>query len=487
MHFTVTSAIRTAGLALATRTPMSPSMLFGTATVKLNGDTAPAWDALSTKVRETATGQRLADEEALRKEGRGGTHTDALLRLFDAKSEDDVRVTLYRDNAAWCPYCQKVWLLLEEKKIPFKVSKINMRSYGDKPTWFTNLVPGGFLPVIELDGKVITESLVIMQLLDTTFADQGPPMVPPADTKERQLAQSLLQLERQLFGAWCSLTFQPGKGIFDSNERGFLETLRKVDDALLATDGPWFLGGSDPSLVDLQYISHVERMIASVLYWKGLKLRNTGDFPGLDKWLKAFEERPSYLATKSDYYTHVRDIPPQYGNGFGVKEADAFAAAIAGKDGSWWQMPYSEEKLASHTIEPLAPLQLSGEDAARHEAAYKLTSNFKAVSRFAARGAGTPGGWSGPGKAELADPYAKPNEEYIEPVDACLRHVANALIDGADAAEAAAKADLKGIDANGKLADCLVYLRDRVGVPRDMGQAAAVALRSHLNWAIGLL
>ena len=150
-------------------------------------------------------------------------------------------------------------------------------------------------------------------------------------------------------------------------------------------------------------------------------------------------------------------------------------------------MVYSEEKLASHTIEPLAPLQLSGEDAARHEAAYKLTSNFKAVSRFAARGAGTPGGWSGPGKAELADPYAKPNEEYIEPVDACLRHVANALIDGADAAEAAAKADLKGIDANGKLADCLVYLRDRVGVPRDMGQAAAVALRSHLNWAIGLM
>ena len=38
--------------------------------------------------------------------------------------------------------CQKVWLLLEEKRIPFKVSKINMRSYGEKPAWFTNLVPG---------------------------------------------------------------------------------------------------------------------------------------------------------------------------------------------------------------------------------------------------------------------------------------------------------------------------------------------------------
>jgi len=27
----------------------------------------------------------------------------------------------------------------------------------------------------------------------------------------------------------------------------------------------------------------------------------------------AFEARPSYNETKSDYYTHVMDIPPQYG------------------------------------------------------------------------------------------------------------------------------------------------------------------------------
>jgi len=41
-----------------------------------------------------------------------------------------VRVTLYRDHAAWCPYCQKVWMMLEEKQIPYKIECINMRSYG---------------------------------------------------------------------------------------------------------------------------------------------------------------------------------------------------------------------------------------------------------------------------------------------------------------------------------------------------------------------
>ena len=39
----------------------------------------------------------------MRAKGGGPAHTDAKLRLFDAASEDDVRVTLYRDDAAWCP------------------------------------------------------------------------------------------------------------------------------------------------------------------------------------------------------------------------------------------------------------------------------------------------------------------------------------------------------------------------------------------------
>ena len=86
----------------------------------------PDWDILLETVLKTETGNRLQSEKDLREKGEGLAHTDAKLRLFGTKEEP--RVILYRDTAAWCPYCQKVWILLEEKKIPYKVEKINMRS-----------------------------------------------------------------------------------------------------------------------------------------------------------------------------------------------------------------------------------------------------------------------------------------------------------------------------------------------------------------------
>jgi len=65
---------------------------------------------------------------------------------------------------------QKVWILLEEKMIPYKVEKINMRSYGDKPAAFLRMVPNGLLPAVIYDNKEVqTESLDIMIKLDRMF------------------------------------------------------------------------------------------------------------------------------------------------------------------------------------------------------------------------------------------------------------------------------------------------------------------------------
>ena len=55
-----------------------------------------------------------------------------------------------------------VWLQLEEKQIPYRIEKINMRCYGDKEPSYLEKTRSGLLPAIELNGRFITESEVIM-------------------------------------------------------------------------------------------------------------------------------------------------------------------------------------------------------------------------------------------------------------------------------------------------------------------------------------
>tara|TARA_B100001142_G_scaffold329924_1_gene395145 strand:- start:2262 stop:3590 length:1329 start_codon:yes stop_codon:yes gene_type:complete len=431
---------------------------------------APSWDELKSAAAGTETGMKIAAEEELRAKGEGPAHVKAKLRLFGAK-EEDVRLTFYRDHAGWCPYCQKVWMMIEEKKIPCRIERINMRSYGDKPDWFLKKVPSGLLPVIELDGEMMTESLVIMQVLEREFPDI--PMLPEGQFER---ANTLLRLERQLFSDWCGLVFRPSMpGPFGGGGRKtFEETFDKVDAALGEMDGPWFLGGDTPSIVDLQYVSHIERMNASCLYWKGMNLRGQERWANIEKWFLAFEERPSYKACKSDYYTHVMDIPPQYGPGYSDsgKEVEDAQRAIDGD--TTWVLPVN---LSANDLEPTPDSMNASDEAARHEAAYMLTANAKAITKFACRGKGEKGAKKF--GAPLADPYAVPNLNYESKVDELLRVTASLLLDGT-AEPSGGKTSQDGAD----VAKCLAYLRDRIGVPRDMSYPAAMQLRAHLNYVM---
>ena len=86
-------------------------------------DSAPSWDEL----RQILTDSQTPEEKKFRADlaaGRGNANSMASIRLFDAPDGTEPRVILYRDYAAWCPYCQKVWFMLEEKRIPYKIEKV---------------------------------------------------------------------------------------------------------------------------------------------------------------------------------------------------------------------------------------------------------------------------------------------------------------------------------------------------------------------------
>jgi glutathione S-transferase len=136
-------------------------------------------------------------------------------------------------------------------------------------------------------------------------------------TKEQaETAQRYFRLERQLFSVW--MYWLTGNG-GERAKREFVEVLQDVERVLQKSSskaGPFFLG-NDISQVDVMFAPFLERMAASLLYYKGFMMRVPApgvktDYPNLNKWFDAMETLPSYqLTPKSDYYTHCWDLPPQ--------------------------------------------------------------------------------------------------------------------------------------------------------------------------------
>jgi glutathione S-transferase len=233
----------------------------------------------------------------------GLTNAKARLRLF-GKPESEVRVTLYRDNHAWCPYCQKVWLWLEEKQIPYRVEKVTMFCYGEKESWYKRKVPSGMLPAIELDGQIIKESDDILIALEKVFGPLNQGM-------EDRRVLPLRQLERLLFRAWCAWLCYPAISAQQEkrNREQFITVVAKVEEALRRTSSPYFLDNF--GVVDVIFTPYLERMNASLYYYKGYSLREEN--PRLSVWFAAMESRDTYRGTQSDFHTHVHDLPPQMG------------------------------------------------------------------------------------------------------------------------------------------------------------------------------
>jgi thiol-disulfide isomerase/thioredoxin len=76
-------------------------------------NSAPTWEELAKIVQ-----QQQKDLECEPTDLETGLPSpDALRRTFKKGVIGEPRVKLYRDHATWCPYCHKIVLQLEEKKI----------------------------------------------------------------------------------------------------------------------------------------------------------------------------------------------------------------------------------------------------------------------------------------------------------------------------------------------------------------------------------
>jgi glutathione S-transferase len=354
----------------------------------------------------------------------GPTNAQSRLRLF-GQPESSIRVTLFRDHHAWCPYCQKIWLWLEEKRIPYRIEKVTMFCYGEKEAWYKRKVPSGMLPAVELDGKIITESDDILIALERVFGPLQFAMDDPRVTPMRRL-------ERLLFRAWCNWLCYPVRSARDDQaaREKFQEIMGYVEEALGSTPGPYFL--EEFSVADTIFTPYVERMNASLYYYKGYSMREVN--PRMAAWFDAMESRSTYRGTQSDFHTHTHDLPPQMGGCYTNNEPQAQQFSQRVDNGPWFGLPdvtYPEPETS------------------RQEALYRVIKHRANIIRV------------------------NPTEDAT--FDTALRCALTQLIKGEACAPPA------GADAG------LRYLRDRISVPRDMSIYAAKRLREALEATAALV
>ena len=180
-------------------------------------------------------------------------------------------LTLY--DAARCPYCARVRIVLVEKGLPADLVPIDLEQ---RPSWLYELnPPAARVPVLEDDGWVLPESAVINEYLEERFPD---PALLPADAGERAAVRLRVFRFDDLGKPYYA---------FRRGEEGAAE---RLEAALAALDGDLirlpYLGGHAFSLADVAYVPWLIRARELL----GVELER---FAGLTTWLDRLSERPS--------------------------------------------------------------------------------------------------------------------------------------------------------------------------------------------------
>jgi len=143
-----------------------------------------------------------------------------------------------------CPFVQRSVIALNEKKVDFKITHIDL---SNPPEWFKEISPLGKVPVLKVGNSAVFESAVILEYLDEIHT----PQLHPNDPLEKATHRSWME--------FCSDMIMTQYGMFTAKEQqGFEEKRDKLKEALkrldtvVAKSGSFF-SGDKLSLVDTVY------------------------------------------------------------------------------------------------------------------------------------------------------------------------------------------------------------------------------------------
>ncbi|MEM1168822.1 MAG: glutathione S-transferase family protein [Cyanobacteria bacterium P01_H01_bin.35] len=415
----------------------------------------PNWEELLQIAQQNTTAKWI-----LRTDQSPGTATISSY-LNRLKPGEKPSVLLYRDTHAWCPFCERVWLALEEKQIPFEVQLINLR---DKPQWYKDMVPTGLVPAVKIEGELIYESKDILLALEQKF-DSFPLL--PKEPEERSVALDMIENfdSNGLVKAGyqflsnsqqnTEMTPEEKEAQLLNLQTTFENKLDQCEEILGRYPGVYFM--HEFSLVDIMYTSGLRRLAANLPPFRGYSISNNDRFPRINQWLMAIDQRQAYQRIKPNARTNNLVM----------------------------QKIFRVQSIYESKPEPQAELASLEKDY-RMEAAGRLSSNYQTVVADILKNSGI--------KAWVSQ-ESLPKIESV--IDVYLRGLVYYLIEGSipsfsersvDAKTEQQKEVKEKTSANAAIgAIALAFLRNRVCVPRDMSANAAVAFQTGIDTMLSCL
>ncbi|OCF32839.1 glutathione S-transferase [Kwoniella heveanensis CBS 569] len=220
------------------------------------------------------------------------------------KHQDEQDITLW--SGWFCPFNQRIWMALEERKIPYKYKEVNPYK---KEKHFLDLNPLGLVPTLEIKqgggtdkSKALYESDVLVEYLEDLYPpSEEHPSIFPSDTYEKSWARLNVQhISKKIIPAYFKLQqFQDPSDQSKAREELYsgLRTLAQ------RVKGPYF-AGEQWTAVDMSLAPFVRRFYNLVKY-RGLDESAVGD--GWQDYSKRLLDRESLKNTSSEdkYYTEI--------------------------------------------------------------------------------------------------------------------------------------------------------------------------------------
>ncbi|KAE8743804.1 Glutathione-S-transferase omega 1-like [Frankliniella occidentalis] len=215
----------------------------------------------------------------------------------------------------FCPYAQRVHLVLDAKKIPYDVVNVNLSA---KPEWLFDKHPLGKVPAIEFeDGTVLYESLVLCEYLDSISTTR-----PLASSDPLQRAKDKLVIER--FSQFIVLFYKMYQDINALNSDDVLQSLEEFEIELTKRDSPYF-SGTRPGMVDFMIWPWCERAdMLTIMAGDRFSLPEKR-FPKLLQWKKFMKEDEAVKCSYLDVSDHVKFLKSRLA---GTNDYDMLVASL---------------------------------------------------------------------------------------------------------------------------------------------------------------